>query len=473
MYAQDRWTVKRLTVTAGLRYDYFHATFPAGTAGPGEFVPTRNIALPKAEGVTWHDLSPRTGLAYDIFGDGKTAVKVSLNKYMPFHALPNSGSDAGTFTTNMAPVALLVTTTSRSWNDNTFPAGDPRRGNFVPDCVLTSPVANGECGAMASPDFGSTRPGVSYDPDTTNGWSKREYNWQFSAGVQRELLPRVSLDVSYFRTWFGNFFVTDNRAWTKADFDQFSIAAPVDPRLPGGGGYEIAGLYNIKPALFSVPTDNYITFADKFGKQIRHWDGVDIVVNARPRAGLTMGGGVSSGRTTTDNCDIVDDLPELLFSAQNLGDANANVWLPASSCHQQSKFLTQLKFIGTYTVPRVDVQLTATIQSVPGPQIVANYVATNAVVAPRLGRNLSGSAANMTVNIVEPGTSYGERMNQLDFRFAKIFNIHGKKASASVDLYNALNASPVLTLNNAYATWLRPQSTLNPRFAKFIVQFDF
>jgi hypothetical protein len=415
--------------------------------------------------VRWHDLEPRSGAAYDLFGNGKTALKVSLNKYLAYYALPNSGSEEGTFTVNMAPVARLVTSTNRSWND--------ANRNFVPDCDLLNTAANGECGAMSNRDFGSTRPGFAYDPDTLTGWNKRSYNWQFSAGVQQELMPRVSLDVGYYRTWFGNFVVTDNRALTPADFDRFSISAPRDARLPGGGGYEVSGLYDLKPAAFGRPADNLITFADKYGTQIRRWDGIDVTINARLQPGLMLQGGTSTGRTTTDNCEIVDDLPEILLGAQNVGDANANVWLPASNCRQQSNFLTNFKFLGTYTVPRVDVQMSATVQSYPGPQIVANFVASNAVVAPRLGRNLSGGAANMTANIVEPGTIYGERSNQVGLRVAKILNFGRTRTTASLDIYNLLNANAVLTQSNAFATWLRPQSILNPRWAKVVLQVDF
>jgi hypothetical protein len=465
LFVQDRWTVNRVTLIGGLRYDYLHVSFPAVRIGPGEFVPTRNIQLAAADGVRWNDLSPRTGLAYDVFGDGKTALKISLNKYLAVQSLPNNTASGGTFTTAMAPSALLVTTANRSWND--------ANRNFVPECGLLNPVANGECGPMDNPDFGSIRPGTTYDPATLSGWAKRPYNWQFSTGVQHELLPRVSMDVSYFRTWFGNFVVTDNRALAPSDFDSFSIAAPVDPRLPGGGGYVVSGLYDVKPNKFNVPADNYITFADNYGSQIQRWNGVDVTVNARPRPNLTLQGGTSTGRTTTDNCGIVTKVPEALFGAQNVGAANANVWLPASNCHQQSKFLTQAKLLGTYMVPRIDVQLSATLQSNPGPQIVANYVATNAAVAPSLGRTLAGNSANVSVNIVPPGTIYGERMNQLDLRFAKVLKFGRTRTTASLDLYNILNANPVITVNNSFASWQQPLSILNPRFAKIVMQLEF
>ena len=464
-FIQDRWTAGRLTVTGGLRYDYFGVSFPAATVGPGEFVPTRNLSLPATSGVRWHDVEPRAGAVYDAFGTGKTALKVSLNKYLAYYALPNAGSEAGTFTTNMAPVARLVTTTNRSWAD--------ANRNFVPDCNLLATGANGECGAMSNPDFGSTRPGVAYDPDTLTGWNKRDYNWQFSAGVQHELMPRVSLDVGYYRTWFGNFVVTDNRALALADFDQFSITAPRDTRLPDGGGYKVDGLFNVKPEKFSLPADNFITYAKKFGDQSRRWDGVDVSVNARPSSSLMLQAGTSTGRTSTDNCEVVDDLPEMLLGALNVGDVNANVWLPASNCRQQSKFLTNFKFLSVYTIPRIDLQVSATVQSYPGPQIVSNYVAANAVVAPGLGRNLSGGAANMTVNIVEPGQSYGERSNQVGLRVAKSLSVDRVRTTASIDVYNVFNADAVLTQSNAFATWQRPQSILNPRWAKVVLQIDF
>ena len=126
-----------------------------------------------------------------------------------------------------------------------------------------------------------------------------------------------------------------------------------------------------------------------------------------------------------------------------------------------------------YTLPRIDVQLSGTLQSLPGSQILANYTATNAVVAPSLGRNLAGGANNVTVNLVAPGTMFGERVNQLDLRIGKVLRFGRTRTTASIDLYNAFNANPVLTQSAAYATWPRPQSILNARFAKFVLQVDF
>jgi hypothetical protein len=444
LFVQDRWTVDRLTLTVGLRYDYLHISYPETLVGPGEFAPNRNVTFPKSDGVRWHTLAPRSGLAFDVFGDGKTALKVSLNKYFTAQAV------GGVFGRDLAPSSAIVASTNRTWND--------ANRNFVPDCLLLNPAANGECGAMDNAAFGTARRTLTVDPDLLGGEGKQSSDWQFSAGVQRELLPGVSLDVSYFRTWSGNFLVTDDRAVGPADFDTFSITAPVDPRLPGGGGYVIAGLYDLKPEKFGVPADNFFTSADNYGQQIRHWNGVDVSVNARPRADLLLNGGVSTGRATNDNCDVVTkiDNPSPLY------------------CRTQEKFRTQVKFLGVYTVPRIDVQISGSYQNTAGPEITANYVASLAEVQPSLGRPLAGGARNVTVNLVAPGTIYGARLTQVDLRIGKIVQIGRIRATPTLDVYNLLNASTVLSQSNVYGpTWQQPQSILPARFAKVGLQLAF
>jgi hypothetical protein len=441
-YAQDRWTIDRMTLNLGLRWDWFKNSFPAQEVGPTVLAPARNFAFAKTDGISLHDLNPKLGAVYDLFGDGKTALKVSANRYVePYTVNGIAGS--------RNPINRLVNVTTRSWTD--------ANRNYVPDCNLVDLNLNGECGAVANRNFGAVTPDVNFDEDLLTGWGKRDYNWEFSGSIQREIVPRLSADFSYFRRLYGNFSVIDNLALEAADFTPFTVTAPSDARLPGGGAHVIPGLYDVVPAKFGL-SNNFTTFSDNYGKQINHWDGIALAVNARLQNGVVVQGGVDTGKTTRDTCEIRAKLPET---------ALVNPY-----CHTEQP-QTQFKLLGLYVIPKIGVQVSSTFQSVPGPEIAANFTATSASIAPSLGRPLSGNTANVSVNLVEPGTMYGERLNQLDLRFGKTLDFGGKRARFSLDIYNALNVDTVLTLNNAFATWQRPQSVMLARFAKLGVQLDF
>ena len=451
IYAQDRWTLDRLTLNLGVRYDYKRSHFPEQTIGDpkdpygsARFVPIPFV-IPRTDQLRWHDLTPKMAAAYDLFGNGRTAVKVSLNKYLDGTQVDGIGN----------PVAgNLVLETNRAWGD--------ANANWRPDCDLLAPAANGECGPLANPNFGKVTGGAGqWDPKLLHGWGVRGFNWEFSTSVQRQIVRGISLDAGYFRRWYGNLTTTDDRALAPADFDTFNVFAPSDSRLPDGGNFTVGGLRDLKPVSFGRPSDNRITFAKEFGRSIRHWNGMDLSLNARVRDGVLLQGGMSTGRTSTDNCDLVQKLPELSPA------------IPLGYCHVDTKFLTQFKFLGSYTIPRVDVQISGSMQSIPGPEIQANYVVPTALAAVSLGRPLSGSAPNVTVNIVKPGTMYGERLNQVDLRLAKILRFGMRRTSLNLDLYNALNGNAVLQQSNTFGNWQQPQGILVGRSVKMSVQYNF
>jgi hypothetical protein len=446
IFAQDTWTIRRLTAGLGVRYDYYGNSQPEQRLGPTVFTPGRDITLPASSNLSWHDLTPKLTAAYDLFGNRRTAVKVSLNRYVESLAA-GAGLPAA-----VNPLNNIVNSTTRSWTD--------ANRNFSPDCDLRNPAANGECGAFANAAFGTVRPGSTYDPDLMRGWSKRGFNWEFAAGVQHELMPRVAVDVGYFRRWFGNFVVTDNLSVSPSDFTRFSITAPGDSRLPGGGGYVVSDLFDVVPARFGL-VDNFVTLAEKYGKQVERWHGFDVTMSARPRNGLLVQGGMSAGSTLRDSCEIRGRLPET---------AQLNPY-----CHTETPFLSQVKMLGAYTIPRIDLQVSGTFQSFDAPQngIIANYVALNAQVAPSLGRPLSGGVANVTVNLIQPFSEYGSRVNQFDMRVSKMLRFGGAQTRLALDLYNALNAAPVMTENPNYAAFRRPTSIMGARFAKISMQVDF
>jgi len=447
IFAQDRWTLDRLTLNLGARFDYLNLVFPEQSLGPGLLVPNRNITFKENSYLGWKDISPRIGAVYDLFGSGKTALKFNVGRYVIAQRLTSTYTNLGN------PVNAMANSVTRSWNDR---GGLGINNDYIPQCDLLNPQANGECGIISDLRFGQPIPSTVSDPAMLKGWDKRPDQWELEASVQHQLMPRVGMEVGYFRRWYGNFTVTDNTLVSPSDYTKYSFTAPVDSRLPDGGGYLVDNNYNLNPDKVGQ-VSNFFTLASNYGKQIEHWNGVDLNFNIRPKAGMLLQGGMSTGKTTTDNCDVVTKLdnPSPRF------------------CHVETAFLTQVKFLGTYLVPKVDVQLAATYRSLPGPQITASYVATNAQVQPSLGRALSAAAANVTVNIVEPGTMYGEQTNLVDLRISKIFRFAKYRASVNLDLANAFNSSGVTTMNNNYAAWQVPTGIHQARLAKISANFDF
>src|SRR5438067_6856136 len=113
VYAQDKWTVKHLTANIGVRLDYFNLYFPEQTLGPGVLVPTRNITFPENNYAAWSDLSPRLGVVYDLFANGKTALKVNLSRYILAQRLTNNYTDFGN-PGNGARISATASTSSAS-----------------------------------------------------------------------------------------------------------------------------------------------------------------------------------------------------------------------------------------------------------------------------------------------------------------------------------------------------------------------
>jgi len=457
IYAQDKWTLNRLTLSGGIRFDLFQSYFPEQTLGPAPLVPNRNVTFPKTDMANWKDLVPRMGASYDVFGSGRTALKVSLNKYVTAQGLQ------GTYGDTANPVNRLANIVTRTWTD--------ADRDYVADCDLTNVLAQdlrasgGDfCGVVSDTNFGQPTLSLAYDPDALNGWGTRPFQWEFSTSVQHQLVPRVSVDVGYFRRWYGNFGVTDNLVLSPSDFGTFGIAIPADPRLPDGGS-TVSGFKDVNPNKAALAPNNYFTLARNYGKQIEHWNGIDVTVNARIRAGMTVQGGISTGRRVADSCDIVDDVPE-------------SALLTGPYCLQEENFLTDGKLVWTYAIPKIDVSVSGLFISRPGPVVSANRVVPNAEIAPSLGRSLSNNAPNATINMVYPGTLFGDRRNQLDLRFTKPLRIGGTRLGVNFELYNAFNTNAVLTENPTYSNasvsgWRVPTSIVPPRFVKFSVQMDF
>jgi hypothetical protein len=281
---------------------------------------------------------------------------------------------------------------------------------------------------------------------------------------------------------YTNFQVTENVALRAGDFDPFCVTTPLDPRLPDGGGQQVCGLFDLTPSKVGL-NDPVVGISDKFGEQLNHWNGVDLTMSARSQHGAQLQGGVSGGKTMTDNCAIVTKFPQvasttdLQISAAATGalTITSGVTSPTQFCHVDTPYLWTAKAFGAYPLPW-DFQVSGTIQNLPGALINGVAVFSSAQVAQSLGRPLS-SASSIRVNVVPPATLFGKRTTQLDFRLAKRFNLGSVRVQALADLYNALNTSSVLSYNDTYgtngATWQRPTGIMASRLAKFGVQVEF
>ena len=437
LFAQDQWTTGRLTLNLGVRFDSVNAQVQATHQDAGRFVPARDF--PQVDNVpNWKDVSPRVGAAYNLFGDGQTAIKVSMGRYLAAVATGIASANN--------PVTATVRSATRTWTD--------ANGDFFPQ--------EAELGPLSNSNFGKSVITTVWAPELLNGYGQRGYGWQGSASIQHELRPGMGFTAGYFRTWYGNFRVTDNLAVASADFDPYCITAPQDSRLPGGGGQQICGLYDIVPAKFGL-VNNLVTQAAHYGKQTEVYNGFDLTMNARFGKGGLLSGGLNTGQTVTDNCAVLMDSPQARFCRNTL----------------PFRGQTQVKFSGVYPLPW-DLHGSATFQNLSSIPITASYVATNAQIAPALGRNLGQCRGAATCNgtaivdLIEPNTLFEHRISQLDVRLAKTFRLEQARVQGMFDVYNLTNASNVLQMTTRYgAAWLQPALILGGRLFKFGVQIDY
>ena len=501
IFAQDKWTIKRATITGGVRLDWFIGEtlpedLPASTLNAAvHFGPCPDGKNNLAQSCTgtvqnWKDVSPRIGVSYDLFGNGKTAIKTSIARYV-------NGEQIGT-ANNANPETTIGLTDTRAWTDidkNGSPfdaSGNLQRNELTP--------------SASTPSFGQNIPtSTTTDPGTLNGWGKRPYNWEYAVSVQHELAPRIALSGGYYRRWYGNQSFTQDLRFGASDFDgPFCISAPADPNLPGSGSFPVCGIYDIKPAALArnLPQNNLIHFASDVGGMTDVFQGFDVNVDARLRSGTFIRGGVNAQKREINACNLN------LLSQYSLLNNVGSITIPTATgpysaavstgtetfpdgsrvCNPTYPYRPDFKLLGSHTLPW-DVILSGTYQFGRGvqnplqPSILATWQAPNAVFATPLGRSLAAGAVAKQVQLVEPGQIYsttfgGVNLNQLDMRVSKRFTVNRYRFRVDADFYNLLNNAWPFTLSSTFstaatATWLRPTNVLQGRFFKLGAQFDF
>jgi hypothetical protein len=286
--------------------------------------------------------------------------------------------------------------------------------------------------------------------------------------------------------------VTQNLNIGPNDETPFYLTAPIDPRLPGGGGYQIGPLYNLTPAAFARPQNLLIKSTNDVGDDTRVFNGVDVTFNVRNVKGVTFSGGTSSGKVVNDWCAIRAAVPE-------------NTLLGVSTflnpyCHTESPFQTAFSGLASYVIPKIDVLISGVYRDRPilngtpnnastdqlGGSLPANltFTATDAfgqAIARQIGRNLTGGP--FTVNLITPGTVYGggdvygSRNRSIDVSLKKIIRLGSKRLTAGLDIYNLTNSDTTLFYNTTYVPnvvgWQTSSAYLNPRVFRLAGEFAF
>ena len=279
------------------------------------------------------------------------------------------------------------------------------------------------------------------------------------------------MTASYFHTWWGNFNLTNNVA-VGTDYNPYCITAPVDSRLPGGGGNQVCGFFDISPSKFGK-VDNLVQLAKPYGDRTLVYDGFEFATKAQFGHGGIVSGGIAFGKTVTDNCAS----PNFAGKDNLYGGAQ----VPAQWCKNSPPFSadTQIKFSGAYSL-KWGIQVAGAIQNQSGRPIAATVSLPNTQIAPSLGRNLAacGAAvtctATATVQLVEPNTLFEDRYTLVDVRLSKVLRMGRLRLTPKIDVYNLFNSAGINSIRNTFgATWRQPLEIFGARFLKLGAQLDF
>ena len=536
LYVQDQWTLKRFTISGAVRYDHATSSYGSTTVGPNKFVPIQangeaSYTIPETDGVNYNDVTPRWGVAWDIFGNGKTSLKYNGGKYLVAATIGGIYATAN-------PARRTVNTLQRDWNDIDV--------DRVVDCDLMNFAQNGECAAIAGPGFTDTvrfgrdpfgvapvnlaltqcgrqntgEPGIPaniaaycdvYGDSLINGWGVRQNEWQHGLGIQHEILPRLSGEFTWNRRSYHNLTVTDtlnigcdrfNGAqdvrscqenylnYLSATEDFYSVIAPVDPRLPGGGGYRILGLNSSKAAAPAGQPQAVTIMPERE----RVYNGFDTNFVWRGPRGFRVNGGTSTGRSQNDTCFAELDDPNVRGREGREYEAG---------CRANVPWTTRINGTASYVIPWVDVLVSTVFSSLPGANIGATLTynkneilwnpesasrATQACSTAAQGVGCLGATRNATtvdVPLLLSNEFIGERTTTFDVKFAKNIRFANKRATIGVDIYNFTNSDAITSYQGTYTVdnpntpavevnnWGQPTGVVQPRFARLSVQFSF
>jgi len=418
IYGQDSWTLRRMTINYGLRWEYFNAYIRAQDAGVGRFVAARHFD--EVHVPSYKDVSPRFGVSYDLFGDGRTAVKGSVSKYVSQFATDNVN----------AYNPMFLASDSRTWND--------LNGDDI--------AQDNEIGPSNNNSFGIRQ---SRNPDPH---LKREYSIEYSGAFQRQLTRGISASIAYYRRGFHRLQQSDNLLQAPSDYTPITIASPLT-----GEPLIVYNLNRAKQGLVDILDTNTVGDA-----RTQTYNGIEVTGQARLGKGRLIGGWTHD-RTVIKNCSLDD--PNNPIPTGALIDTTGGAFCDQTKAGMP--FLDQFKLSGAYPI-WWGIQASGVLTSYPGRQLFVNYTVDRSII-PTL------TQTSVLVPLIKPGTKYADQWNQLDVEFAKVVTLTPTRSIRfQVDLFNTLNANTVLNQNFNYGPALdRPTEILQGRVVRLAAQLHF
>ena len=409
IYVQDAWTTDRLTINGGFRFDWFNNSVPGGTRAEGFFAPALTLDDPIIEDVpNWKNFNGRFGLAYDLLGDGSTAVKVSAGRFVEYHGTG--------LTSGFNPVNAYALDW-RNWNDTNFdgtainPDGTPQFD---------------EIGPSFNPNFGTGTIQTQLDPDTP-----RSTNWEYSAGVERQLAPGWSISGMWHHRSYGNMRWTDNLNTSAADWSNSGKwIGPTDSVLPASAQGVVVPVYVTDPDLDILSGNDLLTGASE---NWRTWNGFEVIIDGElPRGGF-MTGSFTAGTSTISNCHRgMMETPNSL-----------------RHCETSTPYRPLGKLSGGLPLP-FDTMISGIFQVFPGDEIRATYTIDQTDYAGLVNLGNADGTPTLTVNLIEPGTEFEPYRTQTNFRFSKVITVGGTRTRIYMDAQNIFNKARVTRRNRFY-----------------------
>jgi carboxypeptidase family protein len=451
IYLQDSWTFKRLTLNPGVRIEYYNAEMKAISVPAGRFVPARYFPAEKNLPNWTNDVAPRFSAAYDLFGDGKTAIKMSASKY---YQTPGRS----VFVQQYAAAALV--TESRNWFDVDLTPGTSTRSGIARTTDNDGIAQDNEIGPSGTTTFG-TRPARGYDPNI-----QRASNNEYTAGVNHQVFQRMAVGATYYHRSFQNLTTNDRVNIIDADYTAFQVRMPSfsnDPTLAGIlDPNEMLTIYNLDPA----KRTQFAYIVDRNGSNTSIYDGIETNFTTRLANGANVYGGWNIERTYVKYCDNNDD-PNGATVTTEFGIVAANGGRFCDQSKFDIPFRSDFKLAGNMPL-RFGFSFAAVFQNYPGTPRVITW-SPAASVFPGGGRTNTE-----TIIVSKPGSVFQPRYNQLDVNIKKSFRYGTKVFTGQFDLFNATNSASILTTTDAIGSSLgQINSILKGRMPRIAFQFKF